>query len=61
LKEDGIFSSTSKKKENSTKEKEAVKSILQTRGTLSVQDPDTRKRIYNRKEYKKCRYFKNTK
>ena len=61
MKEDGIFSSTLKKKANSTKEKEAVKSILQTRGTLSVQDPDTRKRIHNRKEYKKCRYFKDTK
>lgn len=41
LEKGGIFSSSSKKKESSSKEKEAVKSILQTRGTLTVQDPDT--------------------
>ena len=43
LEKGGIFSSASKKKESVSKEKEAVKSILQTRGTLSVQDPDTGK------------------
>lgn len=43
LEKGGIFSSSSKKKESSSKEKEAVKSILQTRGTLTVQDPDTGK------------------
>ena len=43
LEKGGIFSSASKKKESASKEKEAVKSILQTRGTLSVQDPDTGK------------------
>ena len=43
LEKGGIFSSSSKKKESLSKEKEAVKSILQTRGTLTVQDPDTGK------------------
>ena len=43
LEKGGIFAASSKKKESSSKEKEAVKSILQTRGTLTVQDPDTGK------------------
>ena len=43
LEKGGIFAVSSKKKESSSKEKEAVKSILQTRGTLTVQDPDTGK------------------
>ena len=43
LEKGGIFAASSKKKESSSKEKEAVKSILQTRGILTVQDPDTGK------------------